>query len=49
MSENIRRRFDAQFLTEQGFRILHFDSVEVLNNTDCIIEAIYDNLKNPLS
>jgi very-short-patch-repair endonuclease len=37
-----------QFLKEGGFRILHFDSVEVLNNTDGIIEAIYENLKNPL-
>jgi very-short-patch-repair endonuclease len=41
-------RIRDQFLKEQGFRILHFDSVEVLNNTDDIIEAIYENLKNPL-
>jgi Uncharacterized protein conserved in bacteria len=41
-------RIRDQFLKEQGFRILRFDSVEVLNNTDGIIEAIYENLKNPL-
>ena len=37
-----------QFLKEQGFRILHYNSVEVLNNTDGIIDAIHNNLKNPL-
>ena len=41
-------RIRDQFLKEQGFRILRFDSVEVLNNTDGIIEAIDENLKNPL-
>jgi very-short-patch-repair endonuclease len=39
-------RIRDQFLKEQGSRILHFDSVEVLNNTDGIIDAIYDNLRN---
>jgi len=28
-------------------RILHYNSVEVLNNTDGIIDAIHNNLKNP--
>ncbi|MGA3286661.1 MAG: DUF559 domain-containing protein [Bacteroidota bacterium] len=42
-------RIRGKFLKEQGFRILHYDSVEVLNNTDGIIEVIYENLKNPLS
>ena len=42
-------RIRDQFLQQQGFRILRFNSVEVLNNTDCIVEAIYENLKNPLS
>jgi very-short-patch-repair endonuclease len=37
-----------QFIQQQGFRILRFNSVEVLDNTDGIIEAIYENLKNPL-
>jgi len=36
-----------QFLEEQGFRILRFNSIEVLNNTDGIIDATYENLRNP--
>ena len=42
-------RIRDQFLQQQGFRILRFNSVEVLDNTDGIIDAIYENLKNPLS
>ena len=45
--EHDRKR--DQFLMEQGFRILRFNSVEVLNNTDGIIDAIYENLRNPCS
>jgi very-short-patch-repair endonuclease len=41
-------RIRDQFLEEQGFRVLRFNSIEVLNNTDGIIEAIYEKLKNPL-
>jgi very-short-patch-repair endonuclease len=42
-------RIRDHFLKEQGFRVLRFDSVEVLNNTDGIVDAIYEYLKNPLS
>ena len=42
-------RIRDQFLQKQGFPILRFNSVEVLNNTDGIVEAIYENIKNPLS
>jgi very-short-patch-repair endonuclease len=42
-------RIRDQFLQQQGFRILRFNSVEVLNNTDGIIEVIYQKLMNPLS
>jgi len=42
-------RIRDQFLQHAGFRIMRFNSVEVLNNTDGILEMIYDNLKNPLS
>jgi very-short-patch-repair endonuclease len=41
-------RIRDQFLQQQGFRILRFHSVEVLDNTDGIIEAIYQVLMNPL-
>jgi very-short-patch-repair endonuclease len=34
-------RIRDQFLQQQGFQILRFNSVEVLNNTDGIIEVIY--------
>ena len=36
------------FLREQGFRVLRFNTVETLENTDGIIEVIYENLRNPL-
>jgi len=42
-------RLRDQFLQQQGYRILRFNSVEVLNNTEGIVDAIYENLKNPLS
>jgi very-short-patch-repair endonuclease len=41
-------RIRDQFLKEQGFRVLHFDSIAALNNTDGIIDTIYEKLKNPL-
>ena len=41
-------RIRDQFLQRQGFRILRFNSVEVLDNTDGIIEVIYQKLTNPL-
>jgi very-short-patch-repair endonuclease len=41
-------RIRDQFLQQQGFRILRFHSVEVLDNTDGIIEVIYQALMNPL-
>jgi very-short-patch-repair endonuclease len=37
-----------EFLCTQGFRILRFNAVEVLSNTDGIVEVILDNIKNPL-
>ena len=40
-------RIRDQFLQRQGFRILRFNSVEVLDNTDGIIEVIYQKLTNP--
>ena len=41
-------RIRDQFLQRQGFRILRFNSVEVLDNTDGIIEVICQKLTNPL-
>ncbi len=36
------------YLKERGFHIMRFNSVEVLNNTDGVIELIYERLENPL-
>ena len=41
-------RIRDQFLRQQGFRILRFHSVEALDNTDGVIEIIYQTLMNPL-
>jgi len=47
-TEKEHDRIRDQFLQRQGFRILRFNSVEVLDNTDGIIEVIYQKLTNPL-
>ena len=41
-------RLRDQFLRRQGFRVLRFNSVEVLDNTDGVIEVICEYLQNPL-
>jgi 5-methyltetrahydrofolate--homocysteine methyltransferase len=41
-------RIRDAYLRENGFHIIRFNSVEVLNNTDNVIDVIYQNLKNPL-
>jgi len=46
-TEKEHDRIRDQFLQRQGFRILRFNSVEVLDNTDGIIEVIYQKLTNP--
>lgn len=35
------------YLKGLGFRILRFNSVESLNNTDGVVDLIYEKLKNP--
>lgn len=37
-----------RFLRQQGFRILHYDSEEVINNTDGVVDSIYEYLVNSL-
>ena len=37
------------YLEELGYRVLRFNTVETLQNTDGILETIYESLKNPQS
>jgi len=38
-----------EFLESQGFRVLRFSDIEVLKNTDGVVENIVEELRNPLS
>ena len=38
-----------RFLQAQGFRILRFNNVDALENTDGVLQEIFKNLVNPLS
>jgi very-short-patch-repair endonuclease len=41
-------RIRDAYLKENGFHIMRFNSIEVLKNTDSVIDLIYERLKNPL-
>lgn len=44
--ERDRRR--EEFLRSQGLRVLRFSNIDVLKNTDGVVEKIVEELRNPL-